>query len=59
MRRLRGTLLPSIDLHHLRHIEGVHPSKRIGRNQDNSTVGIYLFLGVAELYSLQDFKVVS
>lgn len=59
MRCLRGALLPSIDLHHLRDIERINSSERIGRDQDDATVGIYLFLRIAEFYSLQDFKAVS
>lgn len=59
MRCLRGTVFPGIDLHHLWHIQRIDSGERVGCNQDNTTVGIYLLLGIAKFYSLQDFKAVS
>jgi hypothetical protein len=54
VRCLGSALLPGIDLDHLWDIEGVHPSEGIGRNQHDTTVGINLLLGIAELDGLQN-----
>lgn len=59
MRCLRGTVFPSVDLHHLWYIQRIDSSKGVGGDQDNTTVGIYLLLGIAKFNSLQDFKAVS
>lgn len=54
MRGLGSALLPSIDLDHLRDVERVHSSEGISRNQHDTTVGIDLLLGIAELDGLQN-----
>jgi hypothetical protein len=52
-------MFPSVDLNHLWNIERVDPRERICSNQDYTTVCIYLFLEITELYSLQDLNVVK
>lgn len=56
---LRGTLLPGINLHHLRYIQRIHSGEWVRRNQDNTTVCVNLLLCVSELDGLEDCGGVS
>lgn len=52
-------MLPGVYLHHLGDIKRIDSGKRICRNEDDSTIRIYLLLRIAKFYRLQDLEAVS
>lgn len=52
-------MFSGVYLHHLRDVKRIHPSKRVGGDQDDSAVCIDLLLGVTQLYGLEHLKSIS
>lgn len=52
-------MFPGVHLHHLRDIERINSGVGVCRDEDDAAVRIYLFLGIAQFYSLENCRGIS